>query len=247
MLRFQPVAAAIIALFVTVSVVGAGARMYYYAHLDCYAPNLYEGDRVTTRTVLGYVGTTGNAAGTPPHLHFGVYTPAGGATQCQSVHNVMFNTGAQYVEKLVTSNNEGFCAVSASCSFHFIAMSSNTVAPTATMSSTGPNIATSSGDCGNAGGSGVGGQNGSELTTNGFAATGGIVTDISGSSPQSSTVVNTFTDNTAATTVAQSCLVNQTGNNSASRVDLAAATFSAITLQIGDTIQITWTISWTWS
>src|SRR2546426_11927016 len=65
------------------------------------------------------------------------YTPAGGTPQCQSVHNVMFDTGAQYVEKLVTSNNEGFCAVSASCSFHFIAMSSNTAAPTAGQSSTG--------------------------------------------------------------------------------------------------------------
>jgi murein DD-endopeptidase MepM/ murein hydrolase activator NlpD len=32
---------------------------------------------VSTRTVLGYVGTTGNAQGTPPHLHFGVYTPSG--------------------------------------------------------------------------------------------------------------------------------------------------------------------------
>lgn len=61
----------------TVSVIGAGGRVYYYAHLDCYAPNLHEGDRVGTRTLLGYVGTTGNAAGTPPHLHFGVYTPTG--------------------------------------------------------------------------------------------------------------------------------------------------------------------------
>jgi hypothetical protein len=173
------------------------------------------------------------------------YTPAGGTPVCQSAHNVMFNTGAQYVEKLVTSNNEGFCAVSASCSFNFIAMSGNTASPVATQSSTGVNGATSSGDCGDAGG--TGGQNGSELTSNGFAAAAGTVTDISGSSPASSTVVKTFTDNTAATTVAQSCLVNQTGNNSANRVDLAAVTFSAITLQPLDTIQITWTITWTWS
>ena len=57
----------------TVSVVGAGGRVYYYAHLDSYAPHIAAGDPVTTQTVLGYVGTTGNAAGTPPHLHFGVY------------------------------------------------------------------------------------------------------------------------------------------------------------------------------
>jgi peptidoglycan LD-endopeptidase LytH len=61
----------------TVSVIGAGGRVYYYAHLDKYAPDLEVGDQVTTRTVLGYVGTTGNAQGTPPHLHFGIYTMSG--------------------------------------------------------------------------------------------------------------------------------------------------------------------------
>ena len=61
----------------TVSVISAGGRVYYYAHLDAYAPNLEIGDPVTTRTVLGYVGTTGNAQGTPPHLHFGIYTMSG--------------------------------------------------------------------------------------------------------------------------------------------------------------------------
>lgn len=61
----------------TVSVIGAGGRVYYYAHLDSYAHELAEGGHVTTGTVLGYVGTTGNAQGTPPHLHFGVYTTAG--------------------------------------------------------------------------------------------------------------------------------------------------------------------------
>ncbi len=175
------------------------------------------------------------------------FTPLGGSPQCQSTHNVMFNTGARYVEQLVTSNNEGFCVVGAACSFNFIAMSSTTAAPVATQSSTGLTTTTTSGDCGVAGGTGAGGQAGAELTTNGFLAAAGTVTDITGSSPQSSTVVKVFTDATAATTVAQSCLVNQAANAAANRVNLAAATFTAITLNVGDTIQITWTIAWTWS
>lgn len=61
----------------TVSVIGAGGRVYYYAHFDSYAPGIAEGDYVTPQTVLGYVGTSGNAQGTPPHLHLGVYTPTG--------------------------------------------------------------------------------------------------------------------------------------------------------------------------
>lgn len=61
----------------TVSVIGAGGRTYYYAHLESYARQIAEGDYVTTKTLLGYVGTTGNAGGTPPHLHFGVYASGG--------------------------------------------------------------------------------------------------------------------------------------------------------------------------
>ena len=61
----------------TVSVIGAGGRVYYYAHLDSYAEGLAEGDYVTPQTKLGSVGATGNAQGTPPHLHFGVYTTTG--------------------------------------------------------------------------------------------------------------------------------------------------------------------------
>ncbi|HXG83109.1 MAG TPA: M23 family metallopeptidase [Pyrinomonadaceae bacterium] len=61
----------------TVWVVGAGGRVYYYAHLEKYADNLKVSDAVTTDTIIGYVGTSGNAQGTPPHLHFGVYTQSG--------------------------------------------------------------------------------------------------------------------------------------------------------------------------
>lgn len=45
---------------------------FYYAHLDRWAPGLYEGMEVASGSLLGYVGTTGNAVHTPPHLHFQV-------------------------------------------------------------------------------------------------------------------------------------------------------------------------------
>ena len=45
---------------------------FYYAHLDRWAPGLYEGMEVSTGDLLGFVGNTGNARTTPPHLHFGI-------------------------------------------------------------------------------------------------------------------------------------------------------------------------------
>jgi len=56
-----------------VSVLGEGPAIYYYAHLDDWAPGLERGQRVEPGQLLGYVGNTGNARTTPPHLHFGVY------------------------------------------------------------------------------------------------------------------------------------------------------------------------------
>jgi murein DD-endopeptidase MepM/ murein hydrolase activator NlpD len=60
-----------------VLVFGAGGRLYYYAHLDRHADNLHVADPVSIHTVIGYVGSTGNARATPPHLHFGVYGASG--------------------------------------------------------------------------------------------------------------------------------------------------------------------------
>jgi murein DD-endopeptidase MepM/ murein hydrolase activator NlpD len=46
--------------------------VYYYAHLDRYHPGLVEGAAIARGDTLGYVGNTGNAAATAPHLHFQV-------------------------------------------------------------------------------------------------------------------------------------------------------------------------------
>jgi len=46
--------------------------VYYYAHLDRYAPGLKEGAAVRKGDLLGVVGTTGNAPANTPHLHFAI-------------------------------------------------------------------------------------------------------------------------------------------------------------------------------
>ncbi|WP_339783496.1 M23 family metallopeptidase [uncultured Marinobacter sp.] len=51
---------------------GLGGARYYYAHLDSFA--IESGDTVNKGEILGYVGNTGNASTTPPHLHFGIYS-----------------------------------------------------------------------------------------------------------------------------------------------------------------------------
>lgn len=54
-------------------VIGPAGERHYYAHLDDFAPGLAAGDVVHPGAQLGVVGDTGNARGTPPHLHYGVY------------------------------------------------------------------------------------------------------------------------------------------------------------------------------
>jgi len=55
------------------TITGPGGYHHYYAHLKRY-PALKVGDWIGLGTVVGYVGDSGNAVGTPPHLHYGVYT-----------------------------------------------------------------------------------------------------------------------------------------------------------------------------
>lgn len=52
---------------------------FFYAHLSAFAESARNGARVRAGDVLGFVGDTGDAERTPPHLHFEVHPQAGAA------------------------------------------------------------------------------------------------------------------------------------------------------------------------
>ncbi|CAM3512475.1 M23 family metallopeptidase [Aequorivita lipolytica] len=54
---------------------GLFGKTVYYAHLDSIAVS--EGEKVKVGDTLGFVGNTGNAKTTAPHLHFGIYKSKG--------------------------------------------------------------------------------------------------------------------------------------------------------------------------
>jgi len=63
---------------ITVTLAGVSGDEFYYAHLDGWADGLSVGQALGVGELLGYVGNTGNAQYTIPHLHF-EYHPNGGA------------------------------------------------------------------------------------------------------------------------------------------------------------------------
>ena len=54
-------------------ILGPSGSWHYYAHLDGHKRGLNVGDYVHKGDLIGYVGNTGNARATAPHLHYGIY------------------------------------------------------------------------------------------------------------------------------------------------------------------------------
>ncbi|MGI8425641.1 MAG: M23 family metallopeptidase [Actinomycetota bacterium] len=47
----------------------------YYTHMSGFAPGIQVGQRVIGGTLVGFIGSTGNAAGSSPHVHFEIHPP----------------------------------------------------------------------------------------------------------------------------------------------------------------------------
>ncbi len=48
-------------------------NLFYYAHFSAFTPLAVNGNKVNAGDVLGFVGNTGDAQGTPTHLHFEIH------------------------------------------------------------------------------------------------------------------------------------------------------------------------------
>jgi hypothetical protein len=181
-------------------------------------------------------------------VNFG-YCVSGSQNFCNSVHNVMFNKGVQWIDQAIqgtTGTVTNGCFPSATCGMKYIALSGSAVTFAAGDNTYGLNsgLPTNSGDC-----AAVEANSATaELTANGMIRAAATTnTLLTGPTTSTSQLINTFTDSGVATTVQDSCLVSFATANSASNIQLAAQSFTAITLQPADTIQITWTLTWSWS
>jgi murein DD-endopeptidase MepM/ murein hydrolase activator NlpD len=46
---------------------------FFYAHMSAFGPEAVNGREVKAGTLLGFIGNTGDAEPTPPHLHFEIH------------------------------------------------------------------------------------------------------------------------------------------------------------------------------
>lgn len=75
---------------------------YYYAHLSAYAPGMADGVRVRAGQVIAFLGNTGQAITTPPHLHFEIH-PGGGDSVNPYPYLVAWQRSAQVPQAYVAA------------------------------------------------------------------------------------------------------------------------------------------------
>jgi murein DD-endopeptidase MepM/ murein hydrolase activator NlpD len=78
---------------------------FYHAHLSAYSPLAIDGAHVKRGDVIGFVGHTGDAQYTPPHLHFEVHPGNGDAVNPYQILNA-WRHGVAVAIGLMTSGAE---------------------------------------------------------------------------------------------------------------------------------------------
>lgn len=79
---------------------------WYYAHLKSFAPGVHEGQRVEAGEVIGYVGNTGNAVGTPPHVHLEMHPNGAGPINPYPLLSMVVNKNSLENNLDIVNNNE---------------------------------------------------------------------------------------------------------------------------------------------
>ncbi|KJJ37697.1 M23 family metallopeptidase [Aequorivita vladivostokensis] len=84
---------------------GLFGKTIYYAHLDSIA--VVEGKKVKMGDTLGFVGNTGNAKTTEPHLHFGIYKTKGAINPLSFIKKTEIQTSEMpsAITKAITLKN----------------------------------------------------------------------------------------------------------------------------------------------
>jgi murein DD-endopeptidase MepM/ murein hydrolase activator NlpD len=73
---------------------GLSGTSYYYAHLGQYSPGMVPGMPVKAGTVIAFVGQTGNAVFSVPHLHFEVHPGSGDAVDPYPLLRASYDEGS---------------------------------------------------------------------------------------------------------------------------------------------------------
>jgi len=152
-------------------------------------------------------------------------TASTGQTTCQQGHNVVFNSGMTWVQfQLTTSPNPNGAGL-----MKFVALTNTALTPAA-----GDTVTGVVGQCGEG--------SGNQLTSNGAGARNDAIITSTGATPQLLQIQAVFTATGTGFTARNTCLENESTID-ANLQQLASANFGPDTLASGDTLTITWSLT----